>query len=91
MFSSASCRYCARAINTLISDGYNEPMLKVIEASSMQRKTLLEMTGVSTVPSIWIRGVYVGGCNDGPLAWMGLMKLRENGDLQKLLNGESKI
>jgi hypothetical protein len=46
------------------------------------------MTGVSSVPSIWIKGVYIGGCNDGPMSWMGLMPLRANGNLQKLLKGE---
>lgn len=90
MFSSPSCGYCAEAVHTLHSDGFKAPILSVVDASSAQRSVLREMTGVSSVPSIWIRGIFIGGCNDGPLAWMGLMKIRRNGTFQKLLNGEEK-
>ena len=38
----------------------------VIEATSEQRNTLKSKTGQSSVPNIWIKGKFVGGCNDGP-------------------------
>lgn len=71
-----------------MGDGFQAPTLKVVNASSSQRKVLREMTGAGTVPSIWIRGVFIGGCNDGPLSWHGLMKIRRNGTFQKLMVGE---
>jgi len=53
------------------------------------RAELKKRTSVSSVPSIWIKGVYVGGCNDGPEEWMGIKKLVETGDLEKRLSLEN--
>ena len=39
---------------------------EVIEATSAQRNILNQKTGSSSVPNIWVKGKYVGGCNDGP-------------------------
>jgi glutaredoxin 3 len=63
VFQSPSCPYCRMAISALLEAGY-EPT--IIDASSSQRSELLEITSRSSVPSIWVKGKYVGGCNDGP-------------------------
>jgi glutaredoxin-related protein len=60
----------------------------VINASPAQRDELRKKTGVRSVPSVWVKGQYVGGCNDGPEHWMGIMKLMANGNLNKLLHDE---
>lgn len=76
VFQSNGCPYCSSAISKLTSAGYNPT---VIEASPQQRSELNAATGSSTVPSVWLKGKYVGGCNDGPEPWMGIAKiLREN-------------
>eukprot|EP01038_Epipyxis_sp_PR26KG_P011935 gene11935-15976_t len=84
VFSSSTCPYCREAINALKSAGY-EPL--IVEADSQQRQELRSITSVSSVPSIWIKGTYVGGCNDGPESWMGIKKLlRNEKKLQELLS-----
>ena len=62
--------------------GY-EPL--VVEASSAQRSALYSLTSSSSVPSIWLKGKYVGGCNDGPESWMGIRKLINNGKISDYL------
>lgn len=88
VFSSTTCGYCATSISMLQKEGFSERML-VVNASSSQRKALRGLTGVTSVPSIWLKGVYIGGCNDGPLPWHGLVPLLRSGNFQKILNGEN--
>ncbi|KIY98942.1 hypothetical protein MNEG_9022 [Monoraphidium neglectum] len=45
------------------------------------RAELAEMTDRTSMPSIWISGSFVGGCNDGP----GVMSLNKQGKLVPLL------
>ena len=40
----------------------------------------------TSVPAIWIDGVYAGGCNDGGLG--GVVKLDQQGRLDELLSGK---
>ena len=82
VFQSSGCPYCVEAVKNLKSAGY-EPT--VIEASSDQRRELREVTSSGSVPSIWIKGKYVGGCNDGPEPWMGINKLLRNKKIDELL------
>lgn len=82
IFSDSGCPYCSDAIATLNAKGFAH---KVIEASSAQRATLRSMTSVSSVPNCWVKGEYVGGCNDGPQGWMGIKKMASNGELQRRL------
>jgi glutaredoxin-related protein len=37
------------------------------------------------VPSVWVNGKFVGGCNDGPESWMGIKKIINNNKLDELL------
>ena len=82
VFQSASCPYCSNAVEKLTSAGYNP---NVIEATREQRNELSLMTHSSSVPSIWIKGKFVGGCNDGPEAWMGISKILKNKKMDELL------
>jgi glutaredoxin 3 len=72
VFQSAGCPYCDEAISSLTASGYTPT---VIEASSEQRNEIRQLTNVSSVPSIWLGGKFVGGCNDGPESWMGIKKI----------------
>ena len=44
------------------------------------------MTNVGSIPSIWVKGKFVGGCNDGPEAWMGIKKMIKSGKLNEMLH-----
>lgn len=81
VFSSSTCPYCTQAIAALKAAGY-EP--SVVNASSY-RNELYELTNRTSVPSIWVKGTYVGGCNDGPQEWMGITKMIKNGKLAEMM------
>ena len=83
VFQSYGCPYCDDAIGQLTSAGYKP---NVIEANREQRNELAVATKSSSVPSIWIKGKYVGGCNDGPENWMGITKILRNNKMDELLN-----
>ena len=52
-----------------------------------RRAELGRMTGRSSVPSIWINGEYVGGCDDGPTPFApGVVDLAFAGTLGEKLN-----
>mmetsp|Transcript_21092 Transcript_21092/g.21210 ORF Transcript_21092/g.21210 Transcript_21092/m.21210 type:complete len:134 (-) Transcript_21092:167-568(-) len=85
VFASSSCPFCQQASAALKAAGYP---CEVVNVTSEQKTALQSLTGSSSVPNIWVKGTYVGGANDGPEHWMGIMKLIQNGGLQKLLNGE---
>ena len=88
VFSSSSCGYCTQAVRLLKDSGYSS-QLTVINATSGQRFALKSLTGISSVPSIWLRGIYVGGLNDGARPWHGLIPLIRSGDFQKILDGQN--
>lgn len=50
-----------------------------------ERSELRQLSGKGTVPQSFVNGVCVGGCNDGPELWQGVVKLLQNGKIQKAL------
>ena len=38
-----------------------------------------------SAPSVWIKGEYVGGCNDGTKPWHGVLPLLSNGKFKQML------
>ena len=42
---------------------------------------LLRRTGRSSAPSVWVRGEYVGGCDDGTEPWHGVVPMLASGKL----------
>lgn len=84
VFSGDYCPFCSKAISALKSAGYASKMI-VINANSEQRQELFGLTHSTTVPNVWVKGKYVGGCYDGREAWMGIANLIENGQLKTML------
>jgi glutaredoxin 3 len=82
VFSASFCRYCTKAKQLLTEN--NIPFVE-IDSSDEQLDQLYDATGQSSVPSIWVKGTYIGGCNDGPESWMGLTKCLQSGKIQELL------
>jgi glutaredoxin 3 len=85
MFSFTTCPFCRRAKDALDERGIP---FKAIELDEMEgnkgneiRAELGKKTKRTSVPSIFVRGRYIGGCNDGP----GLLPLMESGELDQLL------
>ncbi len=82
LFTSGECGYCSRAQSMLSDAGIN---FINVPANATQRHALQKLTGVGSVPNVWVKGTYVGGCNDGPEEWMGVRKLLETGKLRDML------
>mmetsp|Transcript_69431 Transcript_69431/g.111933 ORF Transcript_69431/g.111933 Transcript_69431/m.111933 type:complete len:96 (+) Transcript_69431:72-359(+) len=79
VFSSSSCPYCVKAIAALKSAGF-EPV--VVEA--FERSTLAAKCGGSTsVPKAFVKGQFIGGCNDGGLG--GVLPSLANGKIKELM------
>lgn len=83
VFQTATCPYCKQARDALNAAGIAHT---VIDVEQQQRQDLLERTGKSSVPSVWVKGTYIGGCNDGPEDWMGVNPCLQSGKLKELLN-----
>ena len=83
VFSMEQCVYCVDAKTHLTSQGHNPTVVTVNER---QRMALYELTSSHSMPSVWLNGRYVGGCNDGPEPWMGIKKIIDSGKLANYLS-----
>jgi glutaredoxin 3 len=85
MFSFTSCPFCRRAKDYLDSENISYVSMELDELPDNEGNEIRAMLGRKTrrtsVPSIFINGKYIGGCNDGP----GLLPLGESGELEKML------
>ena len=50
------------------------------------RAEILKTHKQRSVPAVFVKGKFVGGCNDGPEPWMGALKLLSNGGLREMLS-----
>lgn len=70
MFSFRTCPYCIKAKDLLINQlGATVEVLELDQDKSIGypiRAELGRRTGRTSVPSIWIDGQFIGGCDDGP-------------------------
>ncbi|MBK1780726.1 glutaredoxin 3 [Advenella sp. WQ 585] len=78
MFSKATCPYCIRAQKLLTERGVTNLEIISIDTNRELRAVMIERTGRTTVPQIFIGEKHVGGCDD-------LMALDRAGELTALL------
>lgn len=85
MFSFTTCPFCIKAKATLDEKGakYTVVELDQIEDGKAIRAEMGGMLGRTSVPAIWIKGTFIGGCNDGPLG--GLNTLNSSNELDGML------
>ena len=50
------------------------------------RREIASRYAQRSVPAVFVKGKFVGGCNDGPEPWMGALKLLSNGGLREMLS-----
>ncbi|MDP2369026.1 glutaredoxin 3 [Rhodoferax sp.] len=79
MYTTAVCPYCVRAKQILKSKGVDQIEEIRIDTDPQQRDTMMAITGLRTVPQIFIGPTHVGGCDD-------LVALDGRGELMPLLN-----
>lgn len=80
VFSSTGCPFCSEAISSLESAGYS-PV--VVQVGSAQKRVLADMCGSRSVPKVFVKGNFIGGCNDGGMG--GVLPLLKNGKIAELL------
>jgi glutaredoxin 3 len=87
MFSFSTCPFCRKAKDFLEEKGVDYKVIELDELDGNQGNEIRAMLGKRTkrtsVPSMFIGGKYIGGCNDGP----GLMPLAASGELDTMLAG----
>jgi len=81
LYTSAVCAYCMAAKQFLRSRGLEWTEIR-IDQDAQARAKMVETTGRSSVPQIFIGDTHVGGYDD-------MMALHRAGTLQPLLAGES--
>ena len=52
------------------------------------RAEILKQHKQRSVPAVFVKGKFVGGCNDGPESWMGALPLLNSGKLEEMLKEE---
>jgi len=83
VFSRTGCPYCRRAIEALNAHSIAH---KVVELDAASKASLVKITGQSSVPQVFVKQQFVGGCNDGGMG--GTLPLLANGTIQKILAGK---
>ena len=81
LYVTSWCPYCRRAKALLTKKGVAFTEVD-IEASAENRKAMIDVSGRSTVPQIFINETHVGGSDD-------LAALDADGSLDKLLAGQT--
>ncbi len=85
IFSFSTCPFCRRAKDLLDEKGVQYEAIELDELEGNEgneiRANLGRKTGRTSVPSIFVGGNYIGGCNDGP----GLVPLDQSGELDLML------
>jgi glutaredoxin 3 len=89
LFSFTTCPFCRRAKDELDERGISYAALELDELPGNEgneiRAQLGRRTGRTSVPSIFVKGKFVGGCNDGP----GLIPLLESGEFESMMQSTS--
>mmetsp|Transcript_1230 Transcript_1230/g.3768 ORF Transcript_1230/g.3768 Transcript_1230/m.3768 type:complete len:101 (+) Transcript_1230:76-378(+) len=83
-FDAPGCPFCRQAEAAMKSAGI--PFKKVdIDGPGIGRAAIKAVCGKTSAPAVFIKGVYVGGCNDGTESWHGVMPMLKSGKFQEML------
>ena len=80
VFAASWCPYCKQAKAALKEAGIE---FKDVEVTDAQKAELKALTGKTSVPQVFVKGQFIGGCNDGGLG--GTVPLLKSGKLQEML------
>jgi len=80
-FDDPACPYCRKAEVALRAEGIDFTLLPIAE----HREALEAKTRKTSAPSVWVKGTYIGGCNDGTEPWHGVRPCIESGLIKELL------
>ena len=75
VFAADWCGYCKRVLAALKEAGIECNVVDVDQTPGIS-EALRSKTGKSSVPQVFVGDKWIGGCNDGPEAWMGTIPVR---------------
>ena len=81
MYLTAACPYCQAAQRLLDKKGITDVETVRVDLDPARRAEMMQRSGRSSVPQIWIGGRHVGGCDE-------LYALERDGALDRLLETE---
>ena len=55
------------------------------------RAVMGDTLGKTSVPAIWIKGTFIGACNDGPPGFDGVKNLNSSGKLDDMLKAAGSL
>ena len=64
MYCTATCPYCIAAERLLAGKGVDAIDKVRVDLEPARRGEMIEKTGRTSVPQIWVGDTYVGGCDD---------------------------
>lgn len=93
MLSFTTCPYCIKAKSILDDKGAKYKVIELDKESDGKavRAEMGTMLGRTSVPAIWINGVFIGGCNDGPSEYNGINNLNSQNKLDGMLKSAGAI
>lgn len=95
LFTWEASPACKKALKLLEYTGAKPTIVRLDDPwdeGNVKRAALGRLTGKSSVPSIWIGGEYIGGCDDGPSDEApGLVPLAFKGELKAKLEAAGAL
>ena len=87
IFSYGGCPYCRRVTRALDAAGipYNEVDYDDLDDGDAVRAEIRATHRHSSVPAVFVKGKFVGECNDGPEPWMSILPSLNDGKLAQWL------
>lgn len=87
VFSIPGCPYCVRASSELTAAGVDHVVVK--DTPDKIKNQLQTKTSMGSFPSVWVGGTFIGGCNDGPEDWMGVVPCIKSGKVASLITAKT--
>jgi len=81
MYLTAACPYCVAAQRLLDKKGITDVEKVRVDREPARRAEMMQRSGRTSVPQIWIDGRHIGGCEE-------LYALERDGALDRLLETE---
>eukprot|EP00227_Mantoniella_beaufortii_P013750 CAMPEP_0197582586 /NCGR_PEP_ID=MMETSP1326-20131121/5760_1 /TAXON_ID=1155430 /ORGANISM="Genus nov. species nov., Strain RCC2288" /LENGTH=104 /DNA_ID=CAMNT_0043146691 /DNA_START=66 /DNA_END=380 /DNA_ORIENTATION=+ len=87
IFSYGGCPYCRKVTQEYKSKeiAFREIDYDELDDGEAVRAEILRAHKQKSVPAVFVKGKFVGGCNDGPEPGMGALPLLASGKLAQML------
>jgi glutaredoxin len=84
IFTIRGCEYCANAVAQARGVPWVNVVQTGVDGKPEVREWLARQTTSRTLPSVWVRGTYIGGFETGPPPFGGLKHMITSGRLGRM-------